>query len=116
LKIVGQGVVAVFCDPLACIRAALALPEQPFCKNVRLAAHRGPALVTTVNGRLEYFGQVMQALEAVALGTPRGSLGLSDAIVSDPGVVAMLSAMQSKLPLRRSDNGIWRVLPAREAA
>ena len=70
VKIVGEGIVATFSDSASALNAAVSL-LQPFAFDEsprRLAMHRGPALVTTLNDRLDYFGETVnfawQLLEA----------------------------------------------------
>jgi len=61
VKIVGEGIVATFGDSASALRAAVSL-LQPAASDKsarRLAMHRGPALVTTLNDRLDYFGETV---------------------------------------------------------
>ncbi len=63
VKTVGEGIMAAFGEVSAAVRAALqlsaAVAADPLTGNVplRVAIHRGLAMVATVNDRLDYFGQ-----------------------------------------------------------
>jgi serine/threonine protein kinase/class 3 adenylate cyclase len=72
VKIVGEGALVAFSDPSAAIRAAYQLLEQSVPQKIlfRIAIHRGPALVTTMNDRLDYFGRmttILRQLHEIAL-------------------------------------------------
>src|SRR5262249_20331251 len=59
VKTVGEGVVAVFAEPVAAVRAALQAARRRLAANqlrTRVAVHRGPALAATINDHLDYFG------------------------------------------------------------
>ena len=70
VKIVGEGIVATFGDSASALNAAVSLLQHSVSDESprRLAMHRGPALVTTLNDRLDYFGETVnfarQLLEA----------------------------------------------------
>lgn len=71
IKTVGDGVHAVFSDPVQAIRAALAIKElkEP---QLRIAVHQGPAMVATINEHLDYFGSTV-SMTCQALEIPRTS-------------------------------------------
>jgi serine/threonine protein kinase/class 3 adenylate cyclase len=96
VKTIGEGVLCVFADPNAAVRAALAIPEALAAGEttadlrIRILAHRGPAMAATLNDHLDYFGTtVHQSLEALEA-TPAGSLVLTRAVASDPDVAGWL--------------------------
>jgi eukaryotic-like serine/threonine-protein kinase len=68
VKYVGETVVCTFADSEAAGRLALALLQSTdpstggLSSPVRIALHRGPALVTTINDRLDYFGETVHAV------------------------------------------------------
>lgn len=96
VKIVGEGVLAVFPEPLAAVRAALDLPatlgpNQPSCR-LRGGVHRGAALVATLNDHLDYFGNmVSQALRLPTL-VAGGDWVLTQEVVRDPPVSSLLQS------------------------
>ncbi len=61
VKIMGEGILATFTDSRAALQAATKMlqPEGPDSLPRRIAFHRGPALVTTLNDRLDYFGETV---------------------------------------------------------
>jgi len=61
VKIVGEGIVAIFTGSRAALLAAAKMlqPENPASLPRRIAFHCGPALVTTLNDRLDYFGETV---------------------------------------------------------
>jgi serine/threonine protein kinase/class 3 adenylate cyclase len=91
VKLVGEGIRAVFPEPLLATRAAVALGELSESR-LRVAVHRGPALVATINEHLDYFGatvhQSEQLLErAAGLGsTTQPVVLLSEPVASDLAV------------------------------
>lgn len=98
VKIVGEGLLASFSDPLAAVRAALAL--RPDAESLtasrtalplRTAIHRGPALVTTINSRLDYFGATTQLLRRLLREAGAGELVVSDAVASQSGFQSLLA-------------------------
>ncbi len=94
LKAVGDGAVMVFPGPPAAIRALLSLPALPpeMGASQRVGVHVGPALATTLNDRLDYFGlTVRQAMLLPGL-APLGGWALSQAIMDEPSVLALLQA------------------------
>jgi serine/threonine protein kinase/class 3 adenylate cyclase len=67
VKTVNEGIVAAFTDPASAVDAALALRptlsgnEVTRDLKLRVAVHRGPALVATLNEHLDYFGTTVSA-------------------------------------------------------
>jgi class 3 adenylate cyclase len=119
IKTVEGGACAVFTEPVMAIRAALAMREldEP---QLQIAVHRGPAMVTTINDHLDYFGstvsatvQLLDALRtAEAPSLPR--VAVSDSIAGDPQVVAAVTRFANDLHLKpspsllgQSRNGIY---------
>jgi len=98
VKTVGEGILAVFSDPVAAVRVAAGLPAL-LAKNkttralgVRVAGHRGAALAATLNDHLDYFGATLnQAMQLPAL-VAGGEMVLTQALAADPGVAALLQA------------------------
>jgi class 3 adenylate cyclase len=101
VKTVGEGVYAAFTDPDAAVRAGLSIPAElgasdltrGLAPRLRMAAHRGPAMATTINEHLDYFGHtVHEALRALGR-TPPGSFVLTRSVASDPQVADQLRAL-----------------------
>jgi class 3 adenylate cyclase len=97
VKTVGEGVLAVFSDPLAAVRTAFAVAPRLAASaetrelRLRLAVHRGPALAATLNDHLDYFGTtVSRALRLVESG-PAGVV-LTTEVAADPGVAAFVGS------------------------
>ncbi len=90
IKIVGEGIVAAFDNVEQAVQAAFQLAETKASEDklsklqLAVGVHRGPALVTTVNDRLDYFGataRIASALPQVAPG-----ISLTEPVFSDPVV------------------------------
>ena len=99
VKTIGEGVLAAFSDADAAVRAglqfsaALASGESTRGLRIGLCAHRGPAMATTLNDHLDYFGTtVYQATQALALARA-GRFVITRAVASDPMVAARLGAL-----------------------
>ena len=97
VKTVGEGVLASFIDPEAAVRVALELAggavhgaEAPL--RPRVAVHRGPVLVATINDRLDYFGATVSLASRLTQRVFGGELVLTHAVASDPQVAALLHA------------------------
>lgn len=111
IKTVQEGVLAVFQDPAAAVRVALdlggVLAKQPATGGltVRVGVHAGPAMVATLNGKLDYFGG------AVNLAMTLPSFGAAaDVIISHP--LTTDSRVQSLLQTRRMVCEVLPELPA----
>jgi class 3 adenylate cyclase len=91
VKTMGEAVVASFSDPVAALRGALALtPAQADDAGLRVAVHRGPTLVATINDHLDYFGTTARLATRLPRLAKGGAVVLSQAVASDPGVAALL--------------------------
>ncbi len=105
IKTVGEGARAVFTEPVMAIRAALAIREldEP---NLRVAVHRGSAMVATINDHLDYFGSTVsttaQLLNAPPISTAssRPRIVVSDSIAGDAAVIAVISQAANRLHLK----------------
>ncbi|MDQ3369738.1 MAG: protein kinase, partial [Myxococcota bacterium] len=98
VKTFGGLAIAAFERPGPAVDAALALQAaldgEPLTHGlrVRVAVHRGPVMVLTQAGRLDYFGQNVElALTAVAAAPPL-LVALTQAVCQDPGVAERLQA------------------------
>ena len=61
IKIVGEGIVATFGNSVSAVTAASSILRSSKSDSLpqRLALHRGSAMVTTINDRLDYFGETL---------------------------------------------------------
>jgi serine/threonine protein kinase/class 3 adenylate cyclase len=96
VKTVGEGVVAVFSEPVAAVRAALDLPgvlaqgEGTRGLRLRVGVHRGPALAATLNDHLDYFGSTVNQAARLARLAGGDEVLLSGVVVADAHVAALL--------------------------
>jgi serine/threonine protein kinase/class 3 adenylate cyclase len=96
VKTVGEGMIAVFNDSVAAVRAALAaraiLAGQPTTRGLRLRAgvHRGPAMAATLNEHLDYFGTTVQLAGRLLQFAAGGELVLTPAVAGDAQVLSLL--------------------------
>lgn len=104
VKLHGDGVLAVFDDPVAAVQAAVAVArfardgDERGNKTPRVsiqgALHRGPAGAVALNDRIDYFGVgVQEAVSLVASARP-GELLVSDQVIDDADAgIANLEAL-----------------------
>src|SRR5262249_11365894 len=105
IKTVWEGACFVFTEPVAAVRAALAMRglDEP---QLRIAVHRGSAIVATINDHLDYFGSTVTATarllaaSAADSGARQPRIVLSDAVAGDPHVVEAVSRAAAKLGAR----------------
>jgi serine/threonine protein kinase/class 3 adenylate cyclase len=105
VKLHGDGVMAVFSEPVAAVRAGMALVASSDALSARMAVHHGPSMVTTINQRLDYFGKLVYRLHELCAGAGPGELALSEAIVADPGVAELLRAPAPGVEMSRRSAG-----------
>jgi len=97
VKTVDEGVVAVFSEATAAVRAGLALQalppgDQAHSLSPRIGIHHGPAMAATLNGQLDYFGtMVSQAMRLPKL-IRGGEILLTPTVATDPAVATLLRA------------------------
>ncbi len=100
VKFVGESVVAAFDDPADAVETALNLQPglqgeaETASVRVNAAIHRGAALVTTINDRLDYFGSTARVAAALAQRAAGGVVLLSQDVVTDPAVAQLLGQRQ----------------------
>lgn len=96
IKTVNEGLVAVFSDSTRAVEAALALApalgggEQTRELRLRIAVHRGPAMVATLNDHLDYFGSTVNAAAQLPRLAPGGGIILSATVAAEPAVAEFL--------------------------
>lgn len=96
VKTVGEGVLGVFREPHAAVRAAFALPElmrqDPATRNLHLrqAIHSGLAMAATINDHLDYFGQSVNSAWQLLDMAHADEVVLSDTVASHADVTEFL--------------------------
>lgn len=106
VKTVGEGVVATFAEPAAAIRTAIELlsPAKDSL-SWQIAIHRGPAMVTTLNDRLDYFGGTANRVrELLGMAGP-SELLLTEAVAAQPEVAQLMRERKVDADLLASANG-----------
>jgi class 3 adenylate cyclase len=87
VKAVGEGALLAFGDSAAALRAMLEINDQG---RVRLVLHRGPALATTINDQLDYFGLTVRQALAMLAASAAGDRLISESVMAEPSVSALL--------------------------
>jgi class 3 adenylate cyclase len=96
VKTVGSGLLAAFSDAAAAVRAALGFQRlmmgTPKTRQLRLrvVVHKGSALVSNVDDRLDYFGRNLSFVLRAPQRIRGGEVLLTRAVAADPLVDAML--------------------------
>ncbi|HEV3236240.1 MAG TPA: adenylate/guanylate cyclase domain-containing protein, partial [Gemmataceae bacterium] len=115
IKSLGEGAVASFPNSGAAVRAAVNLAadlkkaklRQAVNENAslsfRLGIHHGPAMATTINDHLDYFGvTVHQVMKLLSLGGP-GELIISPTVAADGEVAALLRQQTGSCRIFQAD-------------
>ena len=96
IKMIGDGFLAAFEEPAGAIKVALELPariagsESTRGRPVRVAIHRGDAMMTTINGRLDYFGMTVNNVFELLNSAEFGDVLITQSVASDPVVADIL--------------------------
>jgi class 3 adenylate cyclase len=94
VKTIGDAVMASFVDPVAALRAALAIRERIARFNERaggdqlalkIGLHYGAALAVTLNDRLDYFGQSVNIAARVQGLAAANEIVVTDDVLRQPG-------------------------------
>jgi len=116
IKSVGESLLASFQGCSDAVKAAFALSarlrEIPELEEieVRCGIHRGSVLITTQNGRIDYFGTTVRTVEAL-VSDEQAAVVLTDAVFADPEVSRWL-ARQRHDPSRHNEQIERLSLPA----
>ncbi|WP_020468195.1 protein kinase domain-containing protein [Zavarzinella formosa] len=103
VKTVGEGLLAAFEGVSSAVRAGLSLTEaltaDPLTQGMplRVAVHRGMAMVATVNDRLDYFGQTPRLVGRLLEVAGRNELAISATTASDHNVNVLFQGRPVKL-------------------
>ncbi len=101
VKTIGDAVMATFATPVNAIAAALemttALEQFNHERGARelvlkLGVHRGPSIAVTLNGRLDYFGQVVNIAARVQALAEADEICVTEDVISDAATRALLAA------------------------
>lgn len=100
IKTIREGLVAVFHDSAAAVRVSLDL--QPLLERnpqtaelrLRVGVHAGPAMVATINGRLDYFGATVNVAMTLPNIAADGEIVISQPIAADSNVRTLLLARE----------------------
>jgi class 3 adenylate cyclase len=112
IRTTGEGALASLPDPVAAVRvgmdltASLAHAAAPQAAGLRVALHRGPAILVTVQDRLEYFGETVQAMSELLVAARAGELILSPSLADEPGVAAAVREAGFRGEVRDLTSGV----------
>jgi eukaryotic-like serine/threonine-protein kinase len=92
VKTMRDGLITVFPSIQNAVMASTAIAKASLEWNLSVmqAMHQGPAVVATINDRLDYFGETPQMLEDLLASTIAGELRLTDSCLSEPGSMTTL--------------------------
>jgi len=90
VKTIGEGVLAAFHEPISAVRAALEI-QRLDDNNLKIVVHRGPAMVTTLNDQLDYFGTTVNATHSIVKQASSSQPHITDAIAGNEQVAALLA-------------------------
>ena len=100
IKSVGEGLLAAFQESGHAVRTSFKLPQRlrdddsTAHLSLRIGVHSGPAVVTTVNGRLDYFGGAARLV--TRLPDQARGIVLTEAVYRDPLVSSWLAQQNIK--------------------
>ena len=94
IKCVGESLLASFHDSVQALAAAADIQSRESTQAVVSAVHRGPLLVATQNGRLDYFGTTVRQVDAMCAQFEEG-IALSEAIFSDTVIAEWLQDLDA---------------------
>lgn len=101
VKTIGDGVMAVFLTGVQALRASLAANEQlevfnaenqldgERCLRLKIGIHTGPAIVVTLNDRLDYFGTTVNMAARVSSLAQGGQILMTEAAYAHSGVASI---------------------------
>ncbi|WP_372368039.1 protein kinase [Candidatus Uabimicrobium sp. HlEnr_7] len=98
IKTKNEGLIASFPTVKNAIQAAISLQKKLESCNcnlkTRVTAHRGPAMVATINNRLDYFGSTIKSLEYMLSICNTDQVIYSQSIAEDPTFTKLLNQYQ----------------------
>jgi|SRR5579872_7327059 class 3 adenylate cyclase len=121
VKTIGDAVMAAFREPVEAVRAALEMRADIASLNepgrlliLKIGIHRGPAIVVTLNDRLDYFGQTINIASRIQNLADANEIYLSGDVWEASGVKSLLAVHQIQgrsSPLKgvQADMTVYRV-------
>lgn len=103
IKTIGDAIMAAFSDPADAVRAALQVQREVAAFNaasggaplvIKLGLHEGPCIAVTLNGRLDYFGTVVNMAARLQAQSEGGDIVLSKDIAADPAIPPLLDGLE----------------------
>jgi class 3 adenylate cyclase len=117
IKTIGDAVMASFKNPVDCTNCALDInkafkefdtkiqSEKEF--HVKVGIHKGPALMVTLNNRIDYFGQTVNMAARIQGKAQNNQILLSEKLFNDKDVINVLSPrVRSLQPINVQLKGI----------
>jgi len=94
IKIVGEGIVATFSTSVSAVNAAAAILKSSKSDSLphRLAVHRGSAMVTTINDRLDYFGETVHMTRMLLQSASAGEILITVRMLQQDDVAAAIQS------------------------
>jgi class 3 adenylate cyclase len=108
VKTEGDGAFAVFTDTGAAVRAGLELMSKSPGEqkhSLRMAVHQGPAMVTTLNDRLDYFGNSVHVVRELLSMADAGEMLMTDGVAALPDVARLLRESRCERSVVTGSNG-----------
>ncbi|WP_155763768.1 adenylate/guanylate cyclase domain-containing protein [Mycobacterium asiaticum] len=103
VKTIGDAVMASFNDPAQAVRAALAMQAGIASSGhggedlvLKVGVHAGPAVVVTLNDRLDYFGSTVNMAARLQGQSAGEDIVLSEAVAADPAVQQLLAGIPAR--------------------
>ncbi len=98
VKAVGEGMLASFIHPAAAVRVGLTLAGRTIAGagiglRPRVAVHRGPVMVATINDHLDYFGSTVSQASRLTQRVRGGEMALAPSVASDPEAAEVLRSL-----------------------
>ena len=124
VKTIGDAVMAVFRDPGAAMRAALAIQARIADFNaergdggivIKVGLHAGPCIAVTLNDRLDYFGTTVNLAARLQQQSGGGDIVLSETLAADPEVEALIAPKEPRCETT-SVKGFAKPVPFRRIA
>lgn len=106
VKTIGDAVMASFARPADAVAAALAVQRRVAAFNashgvaggaiqIKMGVHCGPCIAVTLNDRIDYFGGTVNMAARLQGQSQGGDIVLSEAVIADPAVAAMIAPLSS---------------------
>ncbi|AGT42520.1 adenylate/guanylate cyclase domain-containing protein [Treponema pedis] len=111
VKTIGDAVMGVFVNPQKAVDAALEAQKQLIAKykgkpenetiEVKIGIHSGPAIVVTLNNRLDYFGTTVNMAARIQNAAKPNEVVISEELFQDSGIKQSISAITQTVQRQR---------------